>query len=137
MANGKISGSVAGEQRGHDHSSGRAEVYLSDEQDLPALVGDHCNGNGKDVCEHAGCDRLADRQRIYTAAACALLLQRLPGRLSGLGESEIWNTGAGKRKVGHGVLEPDLHRLEADSGAAAVEWRAESWLGAGLRPVSI
>src|SRR6185369_660538 len=133
----QISGSSAGEQRGRDGTAGRAPIYVPHEQEVPETVAEYCDGDGEDVCKRAGSNRVADRQRIHAAAEREMLLQVLPGRISGLGEGEIRNAGSPKREVGDGVLEPDVHGLAADSGAAAIERGPESRAGAGLRSIPV
>ncbi|PYU05010.1 MAG: hypothetical protein DMG34_09210 [Acidobacteria bacterium] len=67
----------------------------------------------------------------------ALLLQVLPHRIPGLGKEKTRNAGRCESEMGHSVLEPGVHGVEADSRTAPVEWRPESGTGIGLRPVSI
>ncbi len=86
---------------------------------------------------HAGSHRLADRQRIHVATVGPLLLQILPRGISGMAARKIRQPRYDQLEVGHGVLEPDLYRLQPDSRAAAVERRSESGARARLRPVSV
>ena len=60
VAYGKISGRSDGERSRDDGSSGRATIYLPDEQGLSPLDAGDCYRDGTSICGHAWCDRLAD-----------------------------------------------------------------------------
>ena len=126
VADGQVPGYCRGQRTRAAFVPWWAAIHMSHEPYISTALPCCGERDGAGFCGCPGHHRLANRQRADPGIVRPLLLQRLPDGLSNVVAFQIWQSGDDQHDLGDSLLEPELHRFRADSGALAVGRRSES-----------